>query len=176
MDLFTREIYLDIETLRLSHEVEGGWASIRHFGVAVAITWEKDHGFRSWFEPDVAKLVAELGNFTRIITYNGNRFDFEVLRGYTPVDHLVPLSFDVHEVLHKQLGHRLRLDQLAKDTLGNAKTGSGIDAVKWWRAGEKQKVIEYCQMDVALLRDVVEFARAKGHVVVSGRKVPVSWD
>jgi DEAD/DEAH box helicase domain-containing protein len=79
-------------------------------------------------------------------------------------------------VLHKQLGHRLRLDQLAKDTLGNAKTGSGIDAVKWWRAGEKQKVIEYCQMDVALLRDVVEFARAKGHVVVSGRKVPVSWD
>jgi DEAD/DEAH box helicase domain-containing protein len=176
VDLFTREIYLDIETLRLSDEVDGGWSNIRHFGLAVAVTWDKDGNFRSWFEPDAQKLVAELANFTRIVTYNGNRFDFEVLRGYLPVDHLVRNSFDVHELLHKQLGHRLRLDQLAKDTLGSAKTGSGIDAVKWWRAGEKEKVVEYCQMDVAILRDVVNFARAKGYVVVSGRKVPVSWD
>ena len=46
MDLFTREIYLDIETLRLSHEVEGGWANIRQFGVAVAVTWDKDNQFQ----------------------------------------------------------------------------------------------------------------------------------
>ena len=176
MDLFSREIYLDVETLRLSHEVEGGWKNIQQFGVAVAVTWEKDAGFRSWFESDVTKLIAELGDFTRIITYNGNRFDFEVLRGYSAVDHLLPLSFDVHDHLYKKLGHRLRLDQLAKDTLGNAKIGSGVDAVKWWRAGDKQKVVEYCQMDVALLRDVVEFGRTKGYVVVSGRQVPVSWD
>jgi len=31
-------------------------------------------------------------------------------------------------------------------------------------------------MDVALLRDLVEFARAKGYVVVGGRQVRVSWD
>lgn len=176
MDLFSREIFLDIETLRLSHEVEGGWSNIRQFGLAVAVTWDKDGAFRSWFESDAQKLAAELGNFTRIVTYNGNRFDFEVLRGYVPVDHLLKNSFDVHEALYKTLGHRLRLDQLAQHTLGSAKTGSGIDAVKWWRAGEKQKVIEYCQTDVALLRDVVNFARANGYVVVSGRKVPVSWD
>jgi hypothetical protein len=47
VDLFTREVYLDIETLRLSHEVEGGWANIRQFGVAVAVTWDKDNAFRS---------------------------------------------------------------------------------------------------------------------------------
>ncbi|MGA8072755.1 MAG: ribonuclease H-like domain-containing protein, partial [Candidatus Acidiferrales bacterium] len=100
MDLFTREIYLDIETLRLSDEVEGGWNSIRHFGVAVAVTWDKDHQFRSWFEDDVKKLVDELGAFTRIVTFNGNRFDFEVLRGYVGIDAIRRLSFDVHEVLH----------------------------------------------------------------------------
>ncbi|MGB7683407.1 MAG: ribonuclease H-like domain-containing protein [Candidatus Acidiferrales bacterium] len=176
MDLFTREIYLDIETLRLSNEVEGGWSSIRRFGVAVAVTWDKEHAFRSWFESDVSKLVEELDSFTLITTFNGNRFDFEVLRGYTPVDHLMKRSFDVHEVLHKLLGHRIKLDQLAKDTLGNAKTGSGIDAVQWWREGKKEKVIEYCQMDVALLRDVVDFGRAKGYVIVGGRQVRVSWD
>ncbi len=176
MDLFTREIYLDVETLRLSHEVDGGWKSIRHFGLAVAITWDKDADFRTWFEPDAEKLVGELASFTRIVTYNGNRFDFEVLSAYASIDHLLSLSFDVHELLHKQLGHRLRLDQLAKSTLGDAKTGSGVDAVQWWRAGEKEKVIEYCRMDVALLRNVVTFARKNGHVVVSGRKVSVSWD
>jgi len=31
-------------------------------------------------------------------------------------------------------------------------------------------------MDVALLRDLVEFGRAKGYVVVGGRQVRVSWD
>lgn len=176
MDLFTREIYLDIETLRLSDEVEGGWSSIRHFGVAVAVTWDKDHQFRSWFEDDVKKLVEELAAFTRIVTFNGNRFDFEVLRGYVGIDAIRRLSFDVHEVLHKQLGHRVKLDSLAKDTLGSAKSGTGIDAVAWWREGKKEQVVQYCQMDVALLRDLVEFGRAKGYVVVGGRQVRVSWD
>jgi len=37
-------------------------------------------------------------------------------------------------------------------------------------------VVQYCQMDVALLRDLVEFGRAKGYVVVGGRQVRVSWD
>jgi len=176
VDLFTREIYFDIETLRLSHEVEGGWASIRQFGLAVAVTWDKEQKFRHWFEGDATRLVAELDAFTRIVSFNGNRFDFEVLSAYAPVKHLAGRSFDVHEVLHKQLGHRLKLDQLAQETLGNAKLGTGIDAVRWWREGKKDKVIEYCEMDVALLRDVVEFARAKGHVVVGGRQVRVNWD
>jgi DEAD/DEAH box helicase domain-containing protein len=79
-------------------------------------------------------------------------------------------------MLHKQLGHRIKLDSLAKDTLGSAKNGTGIDAVTWWREGKKDQVVQYCQMDVALLRDLVEYGRAKGHVIVGGRQVRVSWD
>lgn len=174
--LFDREIYLDVETLRLSHEVEGGWSNIRGFGLAVAVTWDRDHAFRRWFEPDASPLVAELEKFTRVVTFNGNRFDLEVLRAYAPVDRLKPLSFDVLEKLHKQLGHRVKLDQLAKDTLGAAKTGDGVQAVEWWRAGQPDRVAAYCEQDVALLRDLVEHARTKGYVVVSSRQVPVSWD
>ena len=36
----TREIFFDLETLRLSHEVEGGWSNIAQFGLAVAVTWD----------------------------------------------------------------------------------------------------------------------------------------
>lgn len=176
MDLFAKEIYLDVETKRLSHEVTGGWSNIKSFGLAVAVTWDREHGFRSWFEEDAEKLVIELAGFDRIITFNGNRFDFEVLRAYTRTDTLLPLSFDVHEELHRRLGHRVKLDDLARDTLGKAKGGTGLEAVGWWRAGEKKKVIEYCEKDVAILRDIVAHGRAKGYVVVSSREIHVEWD
>jgi DEAD/DEAH box helicase domain-containing protein len=174
--LFDREIYLDIETLRLSNEVEGGWGNVRAFGVAVAVTWDSDNRFRRWFEGDSKNLIAELETFTRIITFNGNRFDLEVLRAYAPVEGLRRLSFDVLETLHKQLGHRVKLDQLARDTLGRAKSGDGLQAVEWWRAGDKERVAAYCEEDVAILRDIVEHGRTKGYVVLASRQVPVAWE
>jgi DEAD/DEAH box helicase domain-containing protein len=173
--LFDREIYLDIETLRLSHEVEGGWGNIRGFGVAVAVTWDRDHNFRHWFEENARALIAELENFTHIITFNGNRFDLEVLRAYGSIDELRRRSFDVLEELHKLLGRRIKLDQLAKDTLGSAKSGDGLQAVEWWRAGEKDRVAAYCEQDVAILRGVVEHGRAKGYVVVAAKQIRVGW-
>ena len=154
----------------------GGWGNIRGFGLAVAVTWDKDTAFRRWFESDAEKLVQELESFTHVVTFNGNRFDFEVLRAYSPVHGLQGRSFDVHEDLYKRLGHRVKLDQLAKDTLGTAKSGDGLQAVEWWRAGKKEMVAQYCEQDVAILRDLVEFGRAKGYVVVSGQRVPVRWD
>jgi DEAD/DEAH box helicase domain-containing protein len=155
--------------------VEGGWGNIRAFGVAVAVTWDKDNRFRRWFEDDTLKLITELEQFTHVITFNGNRFDFEVLRAYGPMDRVRERSFDILEILHKQLGHRVKLDQLAKDTLGTAKSGDGLQAVEWWRAGQKDRVAEYCEQDVAILRDVVEHGRAKGFVVISSQRVRVSW-
>ncbi|HXA56293.1 MAG TPA: ribonuclease H-like domain-containing protein [Candidatus Acidoferrum sp.] len=173
--LFDREIYLDIETQRLSHEVEGGWRNIQAFGVAVAVTWDRDSGFRHWFEEQAKHLIAELENFTHIITYNGNRFDLEVLRAYGSVDRLRQCSFDVLEELHRRIGRRVKLDQLAKETLGSQKSGDGTQAVGWWRAGDKARVAAYCEQDVAILRDVVEHGRAKGYVVVSSKHVTVGW-
>jgi DEAD/DEAH box helicase domain-containing protein len=174
--LFDREIYLDIETLRLSHEVDGGWSNIRGFGMAVAVTWDKDNGFRRWFEEDARKLINELEQFDKVITYNGNRFDIEVLRAYAPVDNVRRASLDILEELHKLLGHRVKLDQVATETLGTAKSGDGIKAVEWWRAGEKDRVVKYCEQDVTILRDVVEHGRVKGFVMVSQRQIVVQWD
>jgi DEAD/DEAH box helicase domain-containing protein len=120
--------------------------------------------------------VSELHAFTRIVTFNGNRFDIEVLRAYAPVEGVRERSLDIHEMLHKQLGHRVRLDQLARDTLGTAKSGDGLQAVEWWRAGQKDRVAKYCEQDVAILRDVVEHGRRKGFVIISTRQVKVQWE
>ena len=169
------EIYLDIETLRLSDEVEGGWGSIHKFGLAVAVTWDPENRFRRWFEPDVTPLIAELQQWSRIITFNGDRFDLTVLQGYGPVGELRKRSLDLLTDLKSKLGYRIKLDSLARETLGRFKSGSGLDAVRWWRAGDKAKVCEYCGNDVQLLIDLVEHARKKGYVVVDGRRLPIHW-
>lgn len=169
------EIYLDVETQKLSFEVAGGWTNIKEFGLAVAVTWDQEHGFRHWFEKDAERLVAELAKFSRIITFNGNRFDLEVLRGYTSIKELRPRSFDLLADLQARLGHRVTLDNLARETLGRGKTGSGVEAVQWWRSGQQEKVAEYCEKDVRLLIDMVEHARKTGYVVVDGRQLVVKW-
>jgi len=170
-----KEIFFDIETLRLSHEVEGGWSNIAGFGLAVAVTWDAQNRFRRWFEPDVKPLISELSRFARIVSFNGDRFDFEVLRGYHPVSKLVPKSFDLLVDLHRKLGHRIKLDDLARETLGHQKTGNGLEIVQWWREGRKEEVCKYCENDVQLLVDLVEFARRKKYVVVNKRQLPVDW-
>jgi DEAD/DEAH box helicase domain-containing protein len=170
-----REIYFDIETLRLSHEVEGGWSNISHFGVAVVVTWDAENKFRRWFEPDVKALISEMGRFDRIVSFNGNRFDFEVLRGYHPVASLMPRSFDLLADLHRRLGFRIKLDDLAKDTLGQQKTGNGLEIVQWWREGRKEEVCKYCENDVQLLVDLMQFARQKKYVIVNKKQLPVDW-
>jgi DEAD/DEAH box helicase domain-containing protein len=171
----TREIFFDIETLRLSHEVEGGWSKISQFGLAVAVTWDAEKKFRRWFEPDVKPLIAELGQFERIVSFNGDRFDFEVLRGYHPVNQLLSKSFDLLADLQRRLGFRVKLDDLARETLGNQKTANGLEIVQWWREGRKEEVCAYCENDVKLLVDLMEFARKNKYVVVKSRKLPVDW-
>lgn len=172
------EIYLDVETEKLADEVPGGWSNIKAFGLTVAVTWDEAHGFRDWFAPDVAKLLAEMISFDRIITFNGNRFDLEVLSAFGDVALLRQKSLDVLSDLKRRLGFRVSLQTLAQATLGKAKTGSGLDAVAWWRSGDpalRQRVVDYCRMDVEILRDVVAYGRREGFVRVpsQGKELPV---
>ncbi|MBI4470810.1 MAG: ribonuclease H-like domain-containing protein [Acidobacteria bacterium] len=170
------EIYLDVETLRLAHEVEGGWQNIPGFGLSVAVTWDEANAYRTWWEADCTKLIDELGRFDRIVTFNGERFDFQVLGAYGKIDHLRPRSFDVLVDLTKRLGHRVKLESVAQHTLGRGKGGSGVDAVAWWREGRTADVAEYCRQDVEILVEIVRFARQKGHVLIDpARKVAVGW-
>ncbi len=174
--LMVTEIYLDTETLKLSHEVPGGWSRICDFELAVGVTWDHQHQFRLWYEPDAAALIEELIRFERIITFNGERFDFQVLSRYGDVRPLYPKSQDLLVDLKRKLGHRVKLESLVQATLGRGKSGAGELAVTWWRAGQRERVVAYCQQDVQLMVDLVEFARQQGYVMIPpGRIVRVNW-
>jgi len=173
------EIYFDLETLKLSDEVDGGWENAKAFGLAVAVTWDQDHGFRTWYEVDAKSLISELIKFPRVVTFNGDRCDFEVLRGYAPLRIPQGRSLDLLSDLNRKLGHRVSLDHVGEQTLGRVKSGSGLDAVKWWREGKRKKVVRYCKDDVQFLIDLVSFARKHGYILVESnhrqKKVPVKW-
>jgi DEAD/DEAH box helicase domain-containing protein len=172
------EIYLDAETQRIADEVQGGWDNIRAFGLSVAVTWDAANGYREWYEPDAGRLIGELRAFDRIVSFNGLRFDLEVLSAYGDVRDLRGKSLDLLQDLKRRLGFRVSLQSLAQATLGKGKTGSGLDAVKWWRSGDpalRQRVVDYCRMDVQILREIVAYGRREGFVKVpsQGRDLPV---
>ena len=176
------EIYLDVETQRLSNEVQGGWNNIQAFGLAVAVTWNDPGGFREWYEGDAAGLIEEMGTFDRVVTFNGLRFDLEVLAAYGNVRLLRDKSLDILKDLERRLGFRAKLQDIARATLRKDKTGSGPEAVTWWRSGDpvlQRRVVDYCRMDVELLRDIVAHGRREGFVKVPSlgkdRTVYVAW-
>lgn len=63
--------------------------------------------------------------------------------------------FDILEKVRGVLGHRLSLDALAKETLGETKMANGLAAVDWWQAGDEEsleKLQRYCEMDVEVTK------------------------
>ncbi len=177
-------LVLDVETQYLSEEVPGGWGAVDKFKVALVVSWDETNGMRVWYEPDTQKLLSECETFRKIVTFNGENFDFKVLSAYGPVDSLYRKSIDMLVILSKALGFRPKLDSVARSTLGRGKTGSGTDSVQWWRSGDpalRQKVVDYCRMDVELTRDIYLFGRDKGYLLiedqkqVNTRRVDISW-
>ncbi len=175
------EIYLDIETLRYSDEVPGEWDNVEIFGMSVAVTYDQRHGFRTWFEADAQNLIKELSSCNRIITFNGERFDFRVLSFYGTVQRLYSHSFDLCELVRILHGRRCSLNRLSRDTLHRGKRTfshpryKGLGVVELWKVGETGRVARYCQNDVQLLVDLVSHIRSHGFLVVQGRREELPW-
>jgi DEAD/DEAH box helicase domain-containing protein len=158
-----RMLVLDIETQRSAEEV-GGWDNIEKMGLAVAVAQDLQTGeTRVYLETDVDALLADLWAAETIIGFNIRRFDFAVLRGYRAMDYERLPVLDLLEEVHAALGFRLSLGHLAQETLGAPKIADGLQSLAWWKAGEREKVIEYCKSDVDLTRRLYEFGRQHGY-------------
>lgn len=99
-----------------------------------------------------------------LIGYNSDHFDIPLLNKYYPGDLTRIKSLDLMREIQTSLGRRLKLDSVAEATLGEKKSASGTQSLKWWKAGEVEKVRSYCLKDVEITRKLFDYALEHGTV------------
>jgi len=172
------EIIFDIETQGL---IERGAGASKPKISYVGIYDYGTNQYEGFFESDLPKLWKRLEQCDRMIGYNSKGFDVPVMNAYYPGDLLKLPQLDMMEEIVKALGFRLKLDDVAHATLGVGKSGSGLDAVKYWQEGRLDLLAEYCLQDVKVTREVYEFGRKNGYIMYTDRfknekvKIPVSF-
>ena len=175
------QVFFDLETQNLFQDV-GGRENIEKLRVACAVTWSTlRQDFKVYWEKDIPALIEELKSATNIIGFNLRGFDYLVLQPYSPGTRFASLpTLDMLLDLQKLLGFRVSLDSIAGSTLGTAKSADGTQSVEWFRAGELDKVAEYCKADVEITRRIYEFGRDHGHIFYRSKlgsklKVEIKW-
>ena len=175
-------LVIDLETKKSFAEV-GGEKNIRDLGISVAgvYSYNKD-AFFAFEEHELAKLQEMINESDHVIGFNIIHFDLPVLEPYADKQSLARLAVTdlfVHAV--NFLGHRVGLGALAEATLGESKSGHGLEALEWFRQGRVEEVKKYCLDDVRLTRDLFEYGKKHGHVMFTSfvdnkiHSIPVAW-
>jgi hypothetical protein len=155
-----RAITFDIETI-------GGFGRGRIDTSELELTVVGIHdsatdAYASYLRDELPKLWPILEGADVLIGFNSDSFDIPLLNRYYPGDLSRIRSLDIMVEVQKSLGRRIRLDTLARATLGRGKTGDGAKAGEWWEAGDYDKVRKYCIEDVRLTRELYDYALKNG--------------
>lgn len=168
------EVFFDIETKKLFSDLEtldpGG------LGVSIVSVYHRtfdDSGaivsqtMKSFWEKEIPDMWSLFDNADRIIGFNSKNFDIPVLAPFAPEGFSKLPHFDMLEHIKSVLGRRISLDALSAQTLGRHKSDKSLNAVLYWNRGDEEslaKLKEYCQMDVAITRDLYDFVQKNGHL------------
>ena len=159
-----RKIVFDIETSNIFQEV--GSNNPADLSISVVGIYEYENNLYSTFlVEEFNKLWPIIENTDQFITFNGDHFDIPLLNKYYSGDLFKIKSVDLLKEMQKSVGRRMKLDQIAEGTLGTNKSGHGLDAIKWWRDGEIEKVKKYCLDDVRITKDLYEYALKEGKLI-----------
>ncbi|MFL5812500.1 MAG: ribonuclease H-like domain-containing protein [Bdellovibrionia bacterium] len=173
-------LVIDIETQNLVQDV-GGWDHVDKLKISVACAYDsKTDQFLSFREHEL-KNLNDLCEERLVIGYNIRGFDLLVMQAYgldlKRLD-VFDIMYDLETLTRQRF---LKLEAVARGTLGAGKSADGLMAVEWWKKGEIQKIIDYCLQDVKVTRDVFQFGRQNGFVRIQRSEekiteVPVQWN
>ncbi len=182
-------VYFDLETRRSAAQV-GGWGNAGKMGMSVGVTYStKDQAYHIYTEEQTDALIEELRTADLVVGYNHIGFDYEVLQAFTFWSIKdVTQNLDICTYMSEKVGHRMKLDTIAKATLGGcSKTAEGTDALKWWAEYEKNgdpqhmlDIARYCCFDVKVTMEVHKFGVENGYVLYEDKqgetvRVDVDW-
>jgi DEAD/DEAH box helicase domain-containing protein len=176
-------LVIDVETQKLVQEV-GGWDHVDQLGISIACAYDsKTDQFLAYRENELKNLI-ELCEERLVVGYNIRGFDIPVMAPYG-LDSRKLDVFDIMYDLETLTRQRfLKLEAVARGTLGTGKSADGLLAVEWWKSGQVQKIIDYCTQDVKVTRDIFQFGRQHGFIRIQrsseadakSTQVPVQWN
>lgn len=175
-----RWLFFDLETLRSAEDV-GGWGKISKMGCALGVVLDTATGeLRTYFEEDVPRLVDDLLAADRVVGFNSERFDLTVLEGYEGRRVYEAKSLDLLAKIKARVGRRFSLSSLAKETLGEDKSASGLQSLAWVKQGRFDLIEKYCRDDVVITTALWAYGRRNGYVLFRSKqgvvgRIPVDW-
>lgn len=153
-----KKIVLDLETQKLFEDVGGrGKNHLLKVSVVGIYDYSTDR-YQTFEERELPKLAPLLQQADQIIGFNIIDFDFAVIQPYLNFNIFEVPSCDLLQEVEKVLGHRINLDSIAQATLGSGKTGSGKEAVLYFRNGRMDLLKKYCLDDVKITRQIYDYA------------------
>lgn len=116
-----------------------------------------------------------------ITGFDIKRFDLPVLLAYLSISiHNFP-TLDIMGKITRVTGHRVSLNSVAQATLGETKSGSGLEAIRFFREGKMEKLKRYCLDDVRITREIYESGLRYGEISFTSKydrnkhSIPVKW-
>ena len=173
-------VVIDVETQKGFNEVDRKKLHLLKVSVACLYDSRTDK-YLAFEEKEMLKFEDYLKKTDLVVGFNVRDFDMEVLAPYliTPVKNFPVL--DILVEFEKVRGHRISLQSVAQGTLGESKSGSGLDAIKYYAEGRIEELKKYCLDDVRITRDVYEYGLKHGKIFfISNRdyqkyEVPINW-
>lgn len=156
-----RKVVFDIETKNTFQDVGKVDPALLDISV-VGIYDSAQDTYTAFLEADFPALWGILEQTDLLIGYNSDHFDIPLLNKYYPGNLTHIKSIDLLKEIRGATGRRMRLDAVAEGTLGEKKSGHGLEAIGWWKAGEVDKVKEYCLHDVRLTKELYDYALKHG--------------
>lgn len=182
----------DVESERLNHEVQGGWDNPFGFGFTVGCTTDHAGVKRAFSTHNSAdargRLLEYLLGYDRVVSFNGLRFDNGVIAGDDSIKRaqLDERTWDIKVLIERACSiddkygpHIVSLSSVAHASLTLGKMDGYIDgreAVRRWRRGEFQSVVDYCQVDADLTADAYAYGLRHGYVLFEPARFPLMFN
>lgn len=152
-----KKIVLDLETQKSFQEVGGrGKNHLLKISVCGVYDYTTDK-YYAYEENEIPKLASILQSADQIIGYNIKDFDFEVIQPYLNFNIFEVPYLDLLEEIEKVLHHRIKLEDVAQATLGAGKSGSGLEAILYFKNGRMDLLKKYCLDDVKITKQIYEY-------------------
>jgi len=156
------KLVLDLETKKSFDEVGGQHNShLLEVSLVGVYSYDRDK-YRAFRENEFKELETWLKEASLVIGFNIKSFDYAVLQPYYRFKLNKLPTLDILEEVYYSLGRRLKLDSLAQITLEEGKSGSGLDALAYYKSGNWQALEKYCLDDVRITKDVYEYGQQHG--------------